>query len=550
MSSRQIDSETALSTLGPLLRSNKEPNPSDKILAEDILRDKRAELFALEDDISRLEFSLKTLRNKHAVLSSEMTQYSSILSPIRRLPPEIIGEIFLYFAPLMHPDSDLENATQVKLPWKLGHICRLWRTISLSLGQLWSVLDLGPPWRRIECRAPRLLDADDHDDNWPAEGPPPHGYEDEYTRGYETQTALDYLEACLPLFRNRPLSLRLWTHDFAAFPLLDALLNHSASLREMALVDPPMALLQRLSEFVGDLQVLRKIAFTFTRHYSPTTVFNYRGVSNLTELTLTHVVIPLESHLHIPWSRLTRYCEIDCFWRSKLVTTREFARVVHASDRFPETDTTVLLPNLRVASFDINYSTTDIIRFFEMPALEEFSIRHFSRFPLRTFLPRSSPRLKILRAQSHYLSRGPDDLECAFEMFPDLKEIAIDLPNVVSDMFFARLISYRGISIPVTTGRRTQDLPNGVHDQLPLAPKLEIIRLCNRTLADMLQARFRPTMPGISPLRTFEFFTDDRANDENVTMALKILRKQNHWDIRVGDECKFPAWDDLYILTA
>jgi hypothetical protein len=145
-------------------------------------------------------------------------------------------------------------------------------------------------------------------------------------------------------------------------------------------------------------------------------------------------------------------------------------------------------------------------------------------------------------------------------MFPDLKEIAIDLPNVVSDMFFARLISYRGISIPVTTGRRTQDLPNGVHDQLPLAPKLEIIRLSNRsfihngckwrTLAGMLQARFRPTMPGISPLRTFEFFTDDWANDENVTMALKILRKQNHWDIRVGDECKFPAWDDLYILTA
>ncbi|KAJ6476243.1 hypothetical protein C8R45DRAFT_1216943, partial [Mycena sanguinolenta] len=75
-----------------------------------------------------------------------MTQYTNILAPIRQLPSEIIGEIFLYFTPVMHPYTDLRLPRRVGLPWKLAHICRRWRSISLSLSQLWAVLDLASPW--------------------------------------------------------------------------------------------------------------------------------------------------------------------------------------------------------------------------------------------------------------------------------------------------------------------------------------------------------------------------------------------------------------------
>jgi hypothetical protein len=90
--------------------------------------------------------------------------------------------------------------------------------------------------------------------------------------------------------------------------------------------------------------------------------------------------------------------------------------------------------------------------------------------------------------------------------------------------------------------------------QLPLiGPKLGTIRFSNRsfvdgscewqTLVGMLQARFRPTVPGITRLRTFEFSVAELAHDANVTSGLKALRVRNDWDIRVGDECSLPPWE-------
>ncbi|KAJ7875351.1 hypothetical protein B0H14DRAFT_2568833 [Mycena olivaceomarginata] len=97
--------------------------------------------------------------------------------------------------------------------------------------------------------------------------------------------------------------------------------------------------------------------------------------------------------------------------------------------------------------------------------------------------------------------------------------------------------------------------------QLPLlGPKLGTIRFSNRsfvdgscewrTLASMLQARFQPTVPGITRLQTFEFFTEEFSNDDNVTSWLKALRVQNDWDIRVRDECSLPPWKEPDFWTA
>ncbi|KAJ7682876.1 hypothetical protein B0H17DRAFT_942503, partial [Mycena rosella] len=126
-------------SLAPLLQSNDAPEPIQKVLVKEILRSKEAELAALETEISALQSKLQTLQRSHAELASEMQLYSSILSPIRHLPPEIIGEIFLYFAPSLGSHFHGRHPS-MQPPWKLGQICRLWRTIALSLGRLWSVL--------------------------------------------------------------------------------------------------------------------------------------------------------------------------------------------------------------------------------------------------------------------------------------------------------------------------------------------------------------------------------------------------------------------------
>ncbi|KAJ7657900.1 hypothetical protein DFH06DRAFT_456695 [Mycena polygramma] len=550
------------SDLEHLLESNDPPHPSQTIRVRDILYDKQAVLSTLEDEISQLECALQALRNKRADVADEITQYSSILSPIRQLPAEIIGEIFLYFTPHMHRDTEhhTDTLTQVKLPWLLGHICRLWRTISLSLGQLWCVLDLGPPSKRVEYEGPRLLDFDDDETEF-TKLEPFWGDDsdladredgdikdrDEDAEGYEIETALEFIEECLQRSGRQPLSLRLWMHEFASLTILDALLRSSACWQELVLVLPSPALLDRLSPIAGGLQRLHKISFTTGYHPSDFEEFSYQfqSLQNITYLALSRIFIP-DHHLHIPWSQLTQYSEIDCSWST--INRRQTHRERVASYRQLTNLTTfclwtsfftvtepVVLPRLRVASF---YTDSDTMRSFEMPVLEELSM---DLSPRRVpFQVPSSPRLKILRVRINtVLSNPPNfagDLERALELLPDLVELSVEFSDLITNTDISRLIPYNG--------------------QLPLAPKLEIIWFTNgsfihesckwTTLADMLQARFQPEIQGVSQLRSFELPKGYSVfEDDNVVAGLKALRARHHWNIRVDDECEVPTWDDL-----
>lgn len=226
-------------SLVPLLRSNDAPLAPQKTLVTEMLRDKQAKLSALGDEIARLEFTLWSLGKKRADLCAEVTQYSSILSPIRRVPSEIIGEIFLYFAPSMaYRARDLSHGVtihKVELPWKLAHICRRWRSISLSLGQLWPLLDLGPQrsygqpplvadsWdEEFTELLPEFADIGESDPIVPLLSQPSREMDWYYglprfeeAEDFEIATTLDFIDGYLQRFGNRPLSFRLWPREFS-----------------------------------------------------------------------------------------------------------------------------------------------------------------------------------------------------------------------------------------------------------------------------------------------------------------------------------------------
>ncbi|KAJ6534269.1 hypothetical protein B0H19DRAFT_1271985 [Mycena capillaripes] len=60
--------------------------------------------------------------------------YFALLSPIRAMPPEILQEIFVACLPTHH--CAVMHTSQ--MPMLLGHVCRAWRSISLSTPALWS----------------------------------------------------------------------------------------------------------------------------------------------------------------------------------------------------------------------------------------------------------------------------------------------------------------------------------------------------------------------------------------------------------------------------
>ncbi|KAJ7685575.1 hypothetical protein DFH06DRAFT_949733, partial [Mycena polygramma] len=108
-----------------------------------ILQSQNAILSKIKSEISEVESAMRAMQAKRDTLVSEarllratIRQHQGVLSPIRCLPPEIVGEIFLYFVPALGGNHHVPVA---RSPWRLGHICRYWRSVALSVQSLWSV---------------------------------------------------------------------------------------------------------------------------------------------------------------------------------------------------------------------------------------------------------------------------------------------------------------------------------------------------------------------------------------------------------------------------
>ncbi|KAF9478377.1 hypothetical protein BDN70DRAFT_933470 [Pholiota conissans] len=66
--------------------------------------------------------------------------HRAILSPIRRIPPEVLQEMFEFYVCSFNNVFDHLNIhiRASHLPWELSHVCRLWRMSALGLPTLWN----------------------------------------------------------------------------------------------------------------------------------------------------------------------------------------------------------------------------------------------------------------------------------------------------------------------------------------------------------------------------------------------------------------------------
>ncbi|KAJ6552731.1 hypothetical protein B0H19DRAFT_906450, partial [Mycena capillaripes] len=70
------------------------PDDSDVAFVHSVISTTDVRLASLEEEISHLRDRLKQLEEERAALSSFHTQNKSIISPLRRTPPELLFEIF------------------------------------------------------------------------------------------------------------------------------------------------------------------------------------------------------------------------------------------------------------------------------------------------------------------------------------------------------------------------------------------------------------------------------------------------------------------------
>ncbi|KAJ7913904.1 hypothetical protein B0H13DRAFT_2003971 [Mycena leptocephala] len=100
----------------------------------------------LDDEIADLQQAIDELARERRGLRAYVEAHQALISPFRRLPVDLIQEIFLACMPT-HRNCVMSAS---EAPVLLGRICSSWRVISISTPRLWSrvhVVDPTPPDR-------------------------------------------------------------------------------------------------------------------------------------------------------------------------------------------------------------------------------------------------------------------------------------------------------------------------------------------------------------------------------------------------------------------
>ncbi|PPQ93784.1 hypothetical protein CVT25_013493 [Psilocybe cyanescens] len=109
------------------------------------------ELALIHRAIARTQARVKAIGTRDDYPSNLYTHFlqshTNLLSVSRRLPTELLVEIFLHV--VEEPTDPVHNSP----PWILGHICRRWRSIALSTPKLWVAL---PPLYLGTTKNPQL----------------------------------------------------------------------------------------------------------------------------------------------------------------------------------------------------------------------------------------------------------------------------------------------------------------------------------------------------------------------------------------------------------
>ncbi|RDB30927.1 hypothetical protein Hypma_004921 [Hypsizygus marmoreus] len=152
----QIDNDADALRFHHLLSTNDEPPIEEVPTIRKVAEQRKSALAGLEAQIVEIQSMLKTLGEQLTALkerrdreSDMLCQYHGVLSPIRRLPPDVLIEIFLFTrewkGELRHIQGQLKpipiGPHPGRSPLLITHICSEWRRITLGLPMLWATIE-------------------------------------------------------------------------------------------------------------------------------------------------------------------------------------------------------------------------------------------------------------------------------------------------------------------------------------------------------------------------------------------------------------------------
>ncbi|KAJ6593214.1 hypothetical protein B0H19DRAFT_975851, partial [Mycena capillaripes] len=116
--------------------SNEYPTHFQASHCQQIISSSPAELERYDAEISRLRLVLQKAEHERSLVDDYLRLCRYTLSPVRRLPPEILTEIFAFFLP-----KELGRIANVDL-LRISQVCPRWHQIITGTPSLWSAISL------------------------------------------------------------------------------------------------------------------------------------------------------------------------------------------------------------------------------------------------------------------------------------------------------------------------------------------------------------------------------------------------------------------------
>ncbi|KAJ7272082.1 hypothetical protein B0H12DRAFT_973195, partial [Mycena haematopus] len=125
----------------PRLGTNYCPTDEEVLEIKALLVEPTLRLKGLDDEITKLQEAIDKLAEERGRIGAYVKAHKALLSPVRRLPLDIIQELFVACLPT-HRNCVMSAS---EAPVLLGRICSSWRAITLSTPRLWASLHVVEP---------------------------------------------------------------------------------------------------------------------------------------------------------------------------------------------------------------------------------------------------------------------------------------------------------------------------------------------------------------------------------------------------------------------
>ncbi|KAJ7364909.1 hypothetical protein DFH08DRAFT_1073427 [Mycena albidolilacea] len=120
------------------LNTNYIPSDSEIVEIRTLLMDPTDELARVEARIEEMEIVLSQLKELRASLKTPIDAHRTLISPLRRIPQDVLLAIFSSCLPSEH-NALIDPA---EAPLLLGRICRHWRDVTYTTPMLWSSIHI------------------------------------------------------------------------------------------------------------------------------------------------------------------------------------------------------------------------------------------------------------------------------------------------------------------------------------------------------------------------------------------------------------------------